>query len=48
MREDALDFIARVLVHTILWKGTVEDLDKFCAMMIVEKLAGRAVLKIAS
>lgn len=46
--EEALDFTARGLVHPILSKGTLEDLDKFCDLMIAGKLAGRAVLKIAS
>jgi propanol-preferring alcohol dehydrogenase len=46
--EEALDFTARGLVHPILSKGTLEDLDKFCELMIAGELAGRAVLKIAS
>ena len=43
--EEALDFTARDLVHPILTKGTLQDVDKFCQLMIAGKLAGRAVLK---
>ncbi|TKA55494.1 hypothetical protein B0A49_12668, partial [Cryomyces minteri] len=32
--EEALDFTARGLVHPILTKGTLEDVDKFCKMMV--------------
>ena len=46
--EEALDFTACGLVHPILSKGALEDLDKFCELMIAGRLAGRAVLKIAS
>ncbi len=46
--EEALDFTARGLVHPILTKGTLEDVDKFCELMATGKLAGRAVLKIAA
>jgi len=45
--EEALDFTSRGLVHPILTKGTLEDLDKYCKMIIEGKLPGRAVLKIA-
>ena len=44
--EEALDFTARGLVHPILSKGTLNDLDKFISLMKEGKLPGRAVLKI--
>ncbi|KAI1619344.1 alcohol dehydrogenase [Exophiala viscosa] len=45
--EEALDFTARGLVHPILTKGDLEDLDKYIDLMISGKLAGRAVLKVS-
>ncbi|KAK5189551.1 hypothetical protein LTR99_001830 [Exophiala xenobiotica] len=45
--EEALDFTARGLVHPILTKGSLEDLDKYMDLMIAGKLAGRAVLKVS-
>ena len=44
--EEALDFTARGLVHPILTKGTLEDVDKYCELMNAGKLPGRAVLKV--
>jgi alcohol dehydrogenase, propanol-preferring len=35
--EEALDFTARGLVHPILTKGTLHDIDKFCELMIAGK-----------
>lgn len=46
--EEALDFTARGLVHPILTKGDLNDVDKFCKLMIEGKLPGRAVLKVAA
>ncbi|KAK4942041.1 hypothetical protein LTR28_008764 [Elasticomyces elasticus] len=46
--EEALDFTARGLVHPILTKGTLHDVDKFCKLMGAGKLPGRAVLKVAA
>ncbi|EMC95727.1 hypothetical protein BAUCODRAFT_71132 [Baudoinia panamericana UAMH 10762] len=46
--EEALDFTARGLVHPILTKGTLSDVDKFCKLMGEGKLPGRAVLKVAA
>lgn len=46
--DECLDFTARGLVHPILTKGTIDDVDKYCELMIAGKLAGRAVLKVAS
>ncbi|KAK6388867.1 hypothetical protein LTR65_007147 [Meristemomyces frigidus] len=46
--EEALDFTARGLVHPILTKGTLADVDKFCKLMEAGKLPGRAVLRIAA
>lgn len=43
-----LDFTARGLVHPILTKGTLDDVDKFCEMLVHGKLPGRAVLKVSS
>lgn len=45
--EEALDFTARGIVHPILTKGNLEDVDKYCELMIAGKLAGRAVLKVS-
>jgi alcohol dehydrogenase, propanol-preferring len=45
--EEALDFTARGLVHPILTKGTLDDVDKYCELMIAGKLPGRAVLKVS-
>ena len=45
--EEALDFTARGLVHPILTKGDLSELDKYMDMMIAGKLAGRAVLKVS-
>lgn len=44
--DECLDFTARGLVHPILTKGTLEDVDKYCELMIAGKLPGRAVLKV--
>lgn len=46
--ENRLDFTARGLVHPILTKGTLDDVDKFCEMLAHGKLPGRAVLKVAA
>ncbi|KAK3669385.1 hypothetical protein LTR78_010730 [Recurvomyces mirabilis] len=46
--EEALDFTARGLVHPILTKGTLADVDKFCSLMADGKLPGRAVLRVAA
>jgi propanol-preferring alcohol dehydrogenase len=46
--EEALDFTARGLVHPILKKGELKDVDKFCDLMTQGKLVGRAVLKVAA
>ena len=46
--DEALDFTARGLVHPVLTHGTLHDLNDILAKMAEGKLAGRAVLKIAS
>ena len=46
--EEALEFTSRDLVHPILTKGNLTDLDKFIDMMKAGKLPGRAVLKVAA
>lgn len=45
--NEALDFTARGLVHPILTKGTLADVDKFIDQMVAGKLPGRAVLKVS-
>ncbi|KAL2439215.1 Alcohol dehydrogenase 5 [Exophiala dermatitidis] len=45
--EEALDFTARGLVHPILTKGTLADVDKYIEQMLAGKLSGRAVLKVS-
>ncbi|KAK5946482.1 hypothetical protein PMZ80_000625 [Knufia obscura] len=46
--EDALDFTSRGLVHPILSKGKLEDLDSFMEKMSKGQLPGRAVLQVAA
>jgi len=46
--EEALDFTARGLVHPILNKGELKDLDHYCHLMMEGKLSGRAVLRVSS
>jgi len=46
--EECLEFTARGLVHPILTKGTLEDVDKFIDLMKHGQLPGRAVLKIGA
>ncbi|KAJ9640834.1 hypothetical protein H2204_003123 [Knufia peltigerae] len=46
--EEALDFTARGLVHPILTRGTLENLDEFVAKMKAGKLVGRGVLQVAA
>jgi len=46
--DECLDFTARGLVHPIITKGTLQDLDRLCHDMKAGKLAGRAVLKVAA
>lgn len=46
--EEALDFTARGLVHPIITKGRLEDLNHFCEQMIAGKLPGRAVVQVAA
>lgn len=45
--DEALDFTVRDLVHPILTKGSLEDIDKFIALMKKGQLPGRAVLKVS-
>lgn len=44
--DDALDFTVRGLVHPVLTKGTLEDLDSLVQQMATGKLMGRAVIKL--
>ncbi|KAK3724360.1 hypothetical protein LTR37_000984 [Vermiconidia calcicola] len=46
--EEALEFTSRGLVHPILTKGELKDVDKFIGMMLEGKLPGRAVLKVCA
>ena len=45
---ECLDFTARGLVHPIITKGTLHDLDRLCHEMKEGKLMGRAVLKVGA
>lgn len=44
--EEMLDFTARGLVHPILVKGKLSELDKYIDLVAEGKLQGRAVLKV--
>jgi propanol-preferring alcohol dehydrogenase len=46
--EEALDFTARDLVHPVLTHGGLEDIEGFMKDIQDGKLAGRAVIKLAS
>ena len=46
--DEALDFTARGLVHPVLMKADLKDLDKYLKMMEEGKVVGRVVLKIGS
>lgn len=46
--EEALEFTSRDLVHPILTKGTLNDLDDLMDKMAKGQLAGRAVLQVAA
>lgn len=46
--EECLEFTARGLVHPILTKGTLYDLDRFCDMIGAGQLVGRAVMKVGA
>ncbi|KAH6886244.1 hypothetical protein B0T10DRAFT_539300 [Thelonectria olida] len=45
--EEALDFTARGLVHPILEKGKLEDVNTFVDKLVKGQIAGRAVLQVA-
>ncbi|KAB8231595.1 chaperonin 10-like protein [Aspergillus alliaceus] len=45
--EEALDFTARGIVHPILSKGKLEDLDSWVEKLKTGQVAGRAVLQVA-
>ncbi|KAH7052165.1 alcohol dehydrogenase [Macrophomina phaseolina] len=45
--EEMLDFTARGLVHPILVKGKLSELDKYIDLVAEGKLSGRAVLNVA-
>ncbi|KAH7021894.1 alcohol dehydrogenase [Ilyonectria destructans] len=46
--DEALDFTVRGLVHPVLTKGTLQDVDKFCDLLAAGKIPGRVVLKVSS
>ncbi|KAF4472614.1 Alcohol dehydrogenase 5 [Fusarium albosuccineum] len=46
--EEALDFTARGIVHPILSKGKLEDLDEWIHKLGAGQVAGRCVLKVAA
>jgi len=46
--DEALDFTARGLVHPILTKGKLEDLNQFIDQMKQGKLPGRAVVEVSA
>jgi len=46
--EEALDFTARGLIHPILTKGKLSEVDKFMDLMKNGQLSGRAVLKVGA
>lgn len=46
--EEALEFTARDLVHPILTKGKLSDLDEYMDKMAKGQLPGRAVLQVAA
>ncbi|PYI31956.1 GroES-like protein [Aspergillus indologenus CBS 114.80] len=46
--EEALDFTARDVVHPVLVKGKLEDLNSWVEKMKKGQLAGRAVLQVAN
>lgn len=46
--EEALDFTARDLVHPILTRGKLTDLDEYMDKMSKGQLPGRAVLQVAA
>ncbi|OQN99775.1 hypothetical protein B0A48_14545 [Cryoendolithus antarcticus] len=46
--DEALDFVKRGLVHPVLTKGTLADVNKYLALMSEGKVAGRVVLKVAA
>ncbi|KAJ4178360.1 hypothetical protein NW767_014882 [Fusarium falciforme] len=46
--EEALDFTARGLIHPVLTKGTLGDVDKFCDLLEAGQIPGRVVLKVST
>lgn len=44
--EEMLDLTARDLVHPILVKGKLSELDKYIDLVAEGKIQGRAVLKV--
>ena len=46
--EEALEFTAKGLVHPIFTKGTLQDIDRFCELMLAGWLAGIAGLNVAA
>ncbi|KIW52035.1 hypothetical protein PV05_07708 [Exophiala xenobiotica] len=44
--DEALVFIARDLMHPVLTKGTLGDVDKYARRILEAEQAGRVVLKV--
>ncbi|KAI1027225.1 hypothetical protein LB504_008054 [Fusarium proliferatum] len=45
--DEALDFAARGLIHPILTKGTLHDIDRFFDMLQEGSVPGRAMIKVS-
>ncbi|OOF95365.1 hypothetical protein ASPCADRAFT_147576 [Aspergillus carbonarius ITEM 5010] len=46
--DEALDFTARGIVHPVLTKGKLDDLDSWVEKMVKGQLAGRVVLQVTA
>ncbi|KAJ3508083.1 hypothetical protein NM208_g15873 [Fusarium decemcellulare] len=45
--EEALDFTARGLVHPVLTKGSIDEIDKYCDLLTAGRIPGRVVVKVS-
>lgn len=45
--DEALEFAVRGLIHPILTKGTLHDIDRFCDMLQEGSVPGRAMIKVS-
>ncbi|KAF5013703.1 hypothetical protein FDECE_302 [Fusarium decemcellulare] len=46
--EEALDFTARGLVHPVLTKGSLDEIDKYCDLLAAGRIPGKVVVKVSS